>query len=104
MAALVSKRDIWASGYEHPVDHIVEELLTCLDDPALAHMQFSEVFAVQQVRGWDRRCMSISILVHVSCISGMLQCEGESNDLQALCPVVFDARSIVCELEEMSYT
>eukprot|EP00884_Botryococcus_braunii_P014175 jgi/Botrbrau1/22759/Bobra.0132s0090.2 len=38
------------AGYEHPVDHIVEELLTCLDDPALAHMQFSEVFAVQQTR------------------------------------------------------
>lgn len=39
---------MWA-GYEHPVDQVVEDLLSCLDDPALALLQWNEAFGVVQV-------------------------------------------------------
>lgn len=38
------------AGYEHPVDQVVEDLLSCLDDPALALLQWNEAFGVVQVR------------------------------------------------------
>ena len=37
------------AGYEHPVDQVVEDLLSCLDDPALALLQWNEAFGVVQV-------------------------------------------------------
>ncbi|CAK0731625.1 hypothetical protein CVIRNUC_000020 [Coccomyxa viridis] len=37
-------------GYEHPVDQVVEDLLSCLDDPALALLQWNEAFGVVQTR------------------------------------------------------
>lgn len=37
------------AGYEHPVDQVVEDLLSCLDDPALALLQWKEAFGVVQV-------------------------------------------------------
>ena len=37
------------AGYEHPVDQVVEDLLNCLDDPALALLQWKEAFGVVQV-------------------------------------------------------
>ena len=40
------------AGYEHPVDQVVEDLLSCLDDPALALLQWNEAFGVVQVRCW----------------------------------------------------
>jgi hypothetical protein len=41
---------IWA-GYEHPVGQVVEDMLSCLDDPALALLQWNEAFGVVQVCG-----------------------------------------------------
>ena len=41
---------VLAAGYEHPVDQVVEDLLSCLDDPALALLQWNEAFGVVQVR------------------------------------------------------
>lgn len=38
------------AGYEHPVDEVVTDLTACLEDSALPLMQFTEVFAVVQVR------------------------------------------------------
>ena len=38
------------AGYEHPVDQVVEDLLSCLDDPALALLQWNEAFGVVQAR------------------------------------------------------
>ena len=38
------------AGYDHPVDDVVADLLACLDDPALALLQWTEVFAVAQTR------------------------------------------------------
>ena len=38
------------SGYEHPVDEVVTDLTACLEDSALPLMQFTEAFAVVQVR------------------------------------------------------
>ncbi|EIE18073.1 hypothetical protein COCSUDRAFT_26470 [Coccomyxa subellipsoidea C-169] len=37
-------------GYEHPVDLVMEDLLSCLDDPALALLQWNEAFGVVQTR------------------------------------------------------
>ena len=39
------------AGYEHPVDQVVEDLLSCLDDPALALLQWNQAFGVVQVWG-----------------------------------------------------
>lgn len=38
------------AGYDHPPDAVVADLLACLDDPALALLQWTEVFAVVQTR------------------------------------------------------
>ena len=38
------------TGYEHPVDTVVADLLACLDDPALALLQWTEAFNVVQAR------------------------------------------------------
>ncbi len=38
------------AGYEHPVDTVVADLLACLDDPALALLQWTEAFNVVQAR------------------------------------------------------
>ena len=38
------------AGYEHPVDTVVNDLVDCLEDLALPLMQFTEAFAVVQVR------------------------------------------------------
>ena len=41
---------VWSAGYEHPVDEVVTDLTACLEDSALPLMQFTEAFAVVQVR------------------------------------------------------
>ena len=41
---------VWFSGYEHPVEEVVTDLTACLEDSALPLMQFTEAFAVVQVR------------------------------------------------------
>lgn len=38
-----------STGYEHPVDEVVNDLVDCLEDLALPLMQFTEEFAVVQV-------------------------------------------------------
>lgn len=38
------------AGYQHPVDVVVSDLVSCLEDYTLPLMQFSEAFAVVQVR------------------------------------------------------
>jgi pyruvate/2-oxoglutarate dehydrogenase complex dihydrolipoamide acyltransferase (E2) component len=38
------------AGYDHPVDAVVADLLACLDDPALALLQWTNVFSVVQTR------------------------------------------------------
>lgn len=37
------------AGYQHPVDMVVTDLVSCLEDDTLPLMQFSEAFAVVQV-------------------------------------------------------
>ena len=37
------------AGYQHPVDVVVSDLVSCLEDCTLPLMQFSEAFAVVQV-------------------------------------------------------
>lgn len=37
------------AGYQHPVDAVVTDLVSCLVDDTLPLMQFSEAFAVVQV-------------------------------------------------------
>ena len=54
---------LWVAGYEHPVDQVVEDLLSCLDDPALALLQWNEAFGVVQVR-----CMPTNLTyLHACC-------------------------------------
>ena len=48
------------AGYEHPVDQVVEDLLSCLDDPALALLQWNEAFGVVQV--WPCTCSPCVLL------------------------------------------
>ena len=38
------------TGYEHPVEAVVEDLLACLDDPRLPLLQWNELYAVAQSR------------------------------------------------------
>ena len=38
------------AGFEHSVETVTADLLTCLDNPALALMQWHEVFSVAEVR------------------------------------------------------
>ena len=47
-AALAAAENI-LKGFEHSVDGVVTDLLTCLDNPALAIMQWNEVFSVGEV-------------------------------------------------------
>ena len=51
---------VFGAGYEHPVDQVVEDLLSCLDDPALALLQWNEAFGVVQVG-----CMPTNLDVRV---------------------------------------
>ena len=44
-----AKASIWFVGYEHPVDKLVIHLLEAIEDPALALMQWDEVFSVAEV-------------------------------------------------------
>ena len=39
-----------AAGFDNSVSVVLEDLLTCLDDPALALLQWDEVFSVVQVQ------------------------------------------------------
>lgn len=50
----LSRRGVRA-GYEHPVDTVVADLLACLDDPALALLQWTEAFNVVQARSHPDR-------------------------------------------------
>ena len=46
------------------MDQVVEDLLSCLDDPALALLQWNEAFGVVQVR-----CMPANLIsfIHAAC-------------------------------------
>ena len=50
------------AGYQHPVDDVVTDLMACLEDSALPLMQFTEAFAVVQVR--NQHCNACLTMLH----------------------------------------
>ena len=71
---------IVGAGYEHPVDQVVEDLLSCLDDPALALLQWKEAFGVVQARAPP--CKALIIVLLVPCPSHLL-CNLSSKSLSS---------------------
>ncbi|KAK9790754.1 hypothetical protein WJX73_002279 [Symbiochloris irregularis] len=69
-------------GYEHSVDAVVTDLLTCLDNPALALMQWHEAFSVAETRlpGDLKALLSDCMAVYEESLFSLSSAGSESED------------------------
>ena len=92
---------VLVAGYEHPVDQVVEDLLSCLDDPALALLQWNEAFGVVQVR---RQSKHLRCLRPAACSSSTVRlvtaCSGLHSQL-AQADVMRAARHAITQLQAL---
>ncbi len=80
-------------GYTHPIDDILDELVGCLDHPALPLLQWSEEFSFVESRLPAKLAKQLEAVVHAH--------EAELNaDFDRVAPAEFPGRVLLQLLDE----